>query len=184
MDEKSIKENMEGFTKPELLKIFPSLEIKDSEKKSFVIESVLTGEPTDKEKADFMGKVAEKAISEKADSEAVNEKSNRSILTKEELSRFGQGVLIAMFPSLQLRGTVSAIIAKILNGYPTAKEVEGFEIALKKRKQEDKEAGTNSKYITVHAVNEDGRKHKPGDPYIGKNATKLLKSGQLRKKGE
>lgn len=54
------KELLESFTKNELLDIFKSLAIKESENKETVVLSVFTGQPTEKEKEAFKKAVDEK----------------------------------------------------------------------------------------------------------------------------
>jgi len=53
MEESEIKTSLEKLTKQGIVDAFPSLEMKKADTKASLIEEVLTGEPTEEEKAAF-----------------------------------------------------------------------------------------------------------------------------------
>lgn len=95
------KELVESFSKTVLLGLFASLEIKKSENKGFVVDSILNGSPTDDEKEAFKTAVTERD-EEKADESKTEEDEHFSKVTKSDLNQFTKRELKGFFPSVDI----------------------------------------------------------------------------------
>jgi hypothetical protein len=60
METREVKAGLDKFRKDELIKTFPSLELKPADKKTFLVEAILSGEPLEEEKEAFKELLAEK----------------------------------------------------------------------------------------------------------------------------
>ena len=171
------KELLESFSKPVLLGLFPSLEIKNSEPKPFVVESILTGSPVDSEKQAFKNIVNERTQNERAEAERSPEVSR---VTKTELNQFSKHELKNYFKSVDIdpndRSIKKAdILDDIMRADLPDEEVEAFKAVCIK-------VDKNAEYIVLHQIKEDGKVFKRGAKYSGEKAGRYLKSGQIRKR--